>query len=684
MTCVAASGSSRESPGRWLSCSSSPPPYPRSRRPRRRGWPALAADDDGLAVTTKVTYRYDPAVPAVLVDTDLTITNEIPPVTRGNVIESQYFTGYGLGVPADAADLRAVTSDGRSLSVRKQAGESKVVAVAAIDFGRNLFHRDTVSLRFSYALPASTPRAESLSRVNAAFASFPIFTVGDAGRSAVELQVPSGYEVDIVGSPMDRSERGDVVVYSEPEADPGSFFADVIIRDDTALITEEVDLDPGTVRVRAWPGDQEWAEFVGEQVGDGVPVLEELIGLDWPRSDDTDVIESNTPYVYGYAGWFEPVNDVIEIGDELDQTVILHELTHRWFNDQMFSTRWINEGLAQELAAQAMAEMDGDPEASKLPPSSDPGYQPLNTWSDPQLQSAATEAQEAYGYAASYAVVHEVVDALGAKDTRRVLRAADADHIPYVGDATPERHVGAASWRYFLDLVEELGGAGEAAEQFEAVVVDDAGKDDLADRAEARERYADLEEAGRGWAAPLVVRRAMASWRFDEATQLIERSEAVLDRRAQLARRARALGVEEPRTLEARYEESERDLDVIDASLDGTQAALRALAAAEAAHDSSSGPLAAIGGWFSSADDELADARAAFVAGDSTEARAAAGRAREQAHAQTSRGAMALGGFVLVTSVVVVTVLLLLGRRRRPVPVAPTTAPADWGGPPST
>ena len=154
---------------------------------------------------------------------------------------------------------------------------------------------------------------------------------------------------------------------------------------------------------------------MSEQVGDGVPVLEELIGLDWPRSDDTDVIESNTPYVYGYAGWFEPVNDVIEIGDELDQTVILHELTHRWFNDQMFSTRWINEGLAQELAAQAMAELDGDPEASKLPPSSDPGYQPLNTWSDPQLQSAATEAQEAYGYAASYAVVHEIVDDAGAR-----------------------------------------------------------------------------------------------------------------------------------------------------------------------------------------------------------------------------------------------------------------------------
>ena len=252
-------------------------------------------------------------------------------------------------------------------------------------------------------------------------------------------------------------------------------------------------------------------------MAEGVPVLEDLIGLDWPRSDDTEVIESNTPYLYGYAGWFEPVNGVIEIGDELDQNVILHELTHRWFNDQMFATRWINEGLAEELAAQAMAELGGDPEASKLPPAAHPGHQPLNTWSDPQLQSAATEQQEAYGYAASYAVVHEVVDELGEDATRRVLRAAAADRIAYVGDAEPERQVASASWRYFLDLVEELGGASEASERFEAVVVDEAGKDDLADRAEARERYADLEQAGKGWAAPLVVRRAMASWRFDEA-----------------------------------------------------------------------------------------------------------------------------------------------------------------------
>jgi hypothetical protein len=376
------------------------------------------------------------------------------------------------------------------------------------------------------------------------------------------------------------------------------------------------------------------------------------------------------------------VNGVIEIGDELDQIVILHELSHRWFNDQLFATRWINEGLAEELAAQAMAELGGDPEASKLPPASHPGHQPLNTWSDPQLQSAATEQQEAYGYAASYAVVHEVVDALGEDATRRVLRAAAADRIAYVGDADPERQVASASWRYFLDLVEELGGASEASERFEAVVVDDAGQDDLADRAEARERYADLEQAGKGWAAPLVVRRAMASWRFDEATRLIERSEVVLDRRAQLTRRARALGLGEPRTLEGAYEGSDRDLAGVLASVRGAQVAVSALARADDAADRSSGPLAAIGGWFSSTDDDLAEARSAFVAGRSADARAAANKAADQAHGQTSRGAMALGGFVLVTSVVVVTVLLLLGRRSRRV--EPAAAPVDWGGPPST
>ena len=77
------------------------------------------------------------------------------------------------------------------------------------------------------------PRSEGLSRVNGAFASFPMFLSGDAGRGAIELQVPERYEVELVGSDMDEAQRDGMTVYSEPQADPDSFFVDVIARNDS-------------------------------------------------------------------------------------------------------------------------------------------------------------------------------------------------------------------------------------------------------------------------------------------------------------------------------------------------------------------------------------------------------------------------------------------------------------------
>ena len=57
------------------------------------------------------------------------------------------------------------------------------------------------------------------------------------------------------------------------------------------------------------------------------------------------MVETASPYLYGYAGWYMPFESVIEVGDELDQHVMLHELAHIWFNDDLFEGRWINEAL---------------------------------------------------------------------------------------------------------------------------------------------------------------------------------------------------------------------------------------------------------------------------------------------------------------------------------------------------
>ena len=123
---------------------------------------------------------------------------------------------------------------------------------------------------------------------------------------------------------------------------------------------------------------------------------------------------------------------LIEIGDELDQQVILHELAHVWFNDSLFSGRWINEAFADQSAALAMAaagEEQPQPEAIEA---DDPGRLKLNDWSDPDLQAEVSDDQERYGYNASWAVLDAITDEIGVDGfTRR--------------DPSPPRR---ARWRY--------------------------------------------------------------------------------------------------------------------------------------------------------------------------------------------------------------------------------------------
>ena len=47
--------------------------------------------------------------------------------------------------------------------------------------------------------------------------------------------------------------------------------------------------------------------------------IEAAIGLPWPADDSFEVIETLSPYLYGYAGWYTPLESSIEIGDELEE-----------------------------------------------------------------------------------------------------------------------------------------------------------------------------------------------------------------------------------------------------------------------------------------------------------------------------------------------------------------------------
>ena len=289
------------------------------------------------------------------------------------------------------------------------------------------------------------------------------------------------------------------------------------------------------MKVLGWPDDAAWADFVATQVEDGVPALEQLTGLDWPATATLDVIETASPYLYGYAGWYVRDDGLIEIGDELDQQVILHELAHVWFNDSLFSGRWINEGFADQSAALAMAAAGEEQPQPEAIAAGDPGRLKLNDWSDPDLQAEVSDDQERYGYNTSWAVLDAITDEIGVEGFTKVIRAAEAGEVAYRGPGDPEELARTFDWRELLDLFEEVGGSAEAARLFQRHVVSEAESADFDARTVARGHYAELLEAGEGWAAPTSVRLAMADWRFESAEELMTAATDVLATKADLS-----------------------------------------------------------------------------------------------------------------------------------------------------
>ncbi len=633
--------------------------------------PPTAHAADGLAFQNTTTYTIDPAAGVVHVRADLVLTNTLPDQRDGNIINRRYFRGFSLPVPADATNAVATDSNGRSLDVtRRTLPDTTDFVILDVDFANNLFYRSTARVAVTYDITGLPPRSENPSRINAAYAAFDAFGVGDDGKVTVRVVVPPGFTVDTLGSDATVGKEGVNTVYTATDIpNPSEFDIFVSARNDEALTSTEVTTDDGeTFDLRTWPGDTEWQGFVTTQIEDGVPELATLVGRPWPIDGTVEVRQAYTPYLYGYAGWFSASNKEIEIGEDLDQEVVLHELSHAWFSDDWFSERWLNEGMAQVYSNLAVDEMDGSPVLPDPIDAADPGKVQLNDWNDPLFTDGADEV-EAYGYNAAYSVVKKIVDEVGVETMREVFAAVDDGTEVYVGDEPADDRFGAADWRRFLDLVEELGGSETARDLLEKYVVTDAQADQLDQRDEARTQYAALDERGDEWAAPIVVRTRMEAWSFGIATDSMDDADAVLDLRDELDDKAKQLDATYPDTFEADYEAVEKSFDDVTAELQEQIDTAELVIDATAAEAKDDGLLATIGLWGTDLPKELTAATTAFEDGDHDTARAAAAKVTDTLAAAedvgTTRVLWTVGGVVLFVLLVVLLVLLLRRRRRR-------------------
>jgi uncharacterized membrane protein YgcG len=633
---------------------------------------SATAAGDGLSYRSTTTYTLDAAAGVVHVLVDISMTNTIPDKREGNYISRRYFTGFALPAPVGAANTVATTGNGRGLGLTARFidGNSNFYLLD-IDFASNLFYQQTANVRVTYDITGFPPRSDNPSRVNGAYAAFDAFGIGDEGKVTVRVVVPPGFTVDAFGDDAVVTQEGANTVYTATDIpNPDEFDIFISARNDDGLLATPVETAAGDqFNLRSWPGDAEWQTFVTTQITDGVPVLSELIGQDWPIDEEVEVREAYTPYLYGYAGWFSATRNEIEIGEDLDQEVVLHELSHAWFNDAWFVDRWLSEGFAQVYSNKAVEELGGDPLKPHVIRDGDSGQVSLNEWGDPNFTDGADEVED-YGYNAAFYVVKEITDQVGDEQMRTVFEAVANSTNPYVGEGPAEDIGGVTDWRRFLDLVQELGGADDAQELFEQYVVTDAQKDVLDDRATAREAYAALLEHGGEWAAPLIVRRAMASWGFERANTKMEEAEQVLALRDELDDKTAELASSYPDTYETSYQDAEAtdDLgpvgDAVQEQIDTADAVLAAVAA-DAEDDGLFDKLGLLGTNLPAL---LTDAKAAYAKGDHDTARDLAQQVIDTVRKAPDVGksrAMWIGGGIALFLLLLILLIVLLRRRKR-------------------
>jgi len=620
--------------------------------------PALAADTLRLAVAT--TYRVDAAKAAIHVTMDVSATNLKP----NTATKYFYYDKLSFGIQAEARSVKA-TQGGRRLAVSTRSSDG--YRQIEIKTPRLLF-RQTNKTRITFDLPSGEPRSTSPIRVGRAHVAFTAWVWGDPGLADVRIVMPRQFTGDVQAWPEDTkdplfstSKDGQLTYAADDIDDPNRWYATIEASDRDALTDVPIGLTQEEVSIHAWPEDPEWLERVSAVLETGLPELEASIGLPWPVDDELGVTEVTSSELSGYAGLYDSADDEIEISEELDDHVIIHEAAHAWFNRDLFVQRWITEGLADEYASHIVSASGGTSVTGpdRVFPES-LGHFRLNAWPPPSRIDEDTEATEDFGYDASWTVIHEIVNEVTEARMREVFKAAAARTTTYVGAGPAETSTfTVADWRRFLDLVEDVGGSTKAGDLIEDWVVTESEEPELVERAAARKRYTALLDGGEDWLPGILIRKPMTDWRFDEAEAAMAEAESVLAARDDLRAETAELGLAFPAGLEPVYEtaDSADDLDTLDVRIDTW---LRAAAAVRSARDAllaERAPLVAVGLIGTTPDTAYAAALAAFAAGDDS-----AAVAGSSATLTVLAGAEAIGRerAIIVGAAVAVALLLLL------------------------
>ena len=607
-------------------------------------------------MATTVRYVVDPVASRIAVTAEVTFTNTFPN-PAGQI---SGFDHVDLAIQAGASEVAAADAKGL-LQVDLAASDGALLA--SVRTRSRVRYEQTVSFSLSYVLAdAATPDLHVRSRV----VKFPAWGFGTSSQVTVTL--PTGYEVRADGDPMltDADESGSSLT-SGAIPDPDRWLAVITAMRPGDYVTgsASVALTSGTIdlQVRSWRDDPAWGDRTLSLLVAALPMLEEAIGLPYPRVGPLVVTEAAGGEIS--TGELPPSAAEIEVAFDGSAFTLLHQAAHIWISDELAADRWIREGLASHYAARVAAPLG-------VPQPFDPAVragelavdaQPLASWG----ASSAGPRADAYGYAASWALIDRIATEVGEEDLGMALKriiAGLSAYDPADPDAVAagEPRFSAVDTRRLLDQLAAVGGV-DLADFFEETALGPDSAGELAKRELARADYRRLVAMAGDWGAPDPIRAEMAAWRFDEARSAMEEAMAWLGERDELLGRVATAGIAAPDRLRERFAldgggpgsraELEAERAVVDAYLEVRQRAMEAR-----------GPLDRIG-LFGGDDPQriLAEAGISFGDGKLQEAAASLDRLRLRLDRAQGDGAVRLAGGAMLLAVIGIGVGAYVRRR---------------------
>lgn len=503
--------------------------------------PAPADAADGVTETAATTYTVNPAAGRLDVGVDITVKN-----TKANItslyqcLKWVYDPIYGYSAVTSTCSRTTqyyvneaylwLEGTATSIKVTANAGTPKITLYKEGD-GYNeyritykaVYQGQTRSLHVTYQIPGGAPRSNVDTRIGAAYVSFCVTANGyDSGSARVLIPTAFDVTVDAQNGTFSKSNANDTVTYSTASMTKPEDFWACFDGDNIGGFKKTSLSSPSgrSIEIQAWPEDADWHGQVTRQIESSLGKLEALIGRPLPGSGTIVVREVSDAGLGAYIGTFDSDTGVARVSEDFTQPgVVAHELSHAWFNDSLFSGRWLSEGSAgwaestiTHLACTEPGVFPGDGKAS------------IASWTFAGPKATEQELDVVdYEYAASCYIVSSVVARIGEARMRDVLAALMDRTIAYQsGDIVLAGRSGAQDWHKWLDAVDELGMIPAGIEDLDHVqnllVKYGAAPDgSLAPRSAARVAYHDLARSVGPWSLPEAILRPMGEWRFEDA-----------------------------------------------------------------------------------------------------------------------------------------------------------------------